>query len=244
MNIAILDDDAVSIGMLSGIVGSLFEQEGIKANILKFSTIREIEYAMNTVVFDLILLDINLSNTSGIDFAKKLRDRKDKTDILFVSGCENKVFDTFSVEPVGFVRKNHCLKDITAYLNKWIQKYELSQKEQNLISIKFNNQILSVSLNEVVYIEGMLKKQVVHVNEKKEEYLIESSMKDLEKKLEAFGFIRIHNGYLVNYRYIRLINNDEVILKDGTKLFVSRRRLQEVREIFMKLMTKNSIFSF
>ena len=56
------------------------------------------------------------------------------------------------------------------------------------------------------------------------------------QKLEPHGFLRIHKGYLLNYRFIRRIGDNEVTLTSGERLPVSRRKYQEIRDAYMELM--------
>ncbi len=65
---------------------------------------------------------------------------------------------------------------------------------------------------------------------------LRKQMQQLEEELSAQGFLRIHKGYLVNYRFIRKICDMDVILTTEERLPVSRRRLTEIREGYMELM--------
>ena len=64
-------------------------------------------------------------------------------------------------------------------------------------------------------------------------------MKQAEEDLAPLGFIRIHSGYLVNYRYIKLIDIRDVVLTDGRRLPVSRSRVKEAREKFFAFMRES-----
>lgn len=60
-------------------------------------------------------------------------------------------------------------------------------------------------------------------------------MNIMEEKLADFGFIRVHQGYLVNYRYIMKIKNEAVELSNGVEVPISRRKKQEVLFAYMRL---------
>lgn len=62
---------------------------------------------------------------------------------------------------------------------------------------------------------------------------IHSSMNDLEENLKKYGFIRIHKSYIVNSDYIEKISDLALTLSDGETLFISRKRIKEVREEYM-----------
>lgn len=61
-------------------------------------------------------------------------------------------------------------------------------------------------------------------------------MKDLEEQLADKGFLRIHKGYLVNYRFIRRLKNTEAVLTNGEELPISRLRVQEIRNQYLEFM--------
>lgn len=55
------------------------------------------------------------------------------------------------------------------------------------------------------------------------------TMREYEKELSAKGFIRIHNGFLVNFRNIYSIEQKDVVLDDGKRLPLSRNRINETK---------------
>lgn len=244
LRIAVCDDDALAIGVVSGTVSGLLEKKDMTAEISTFRNARELEHAMRQTAFDLIFMDINLPDANGIDFGTKLRDAGSKTQIIFVSGNENSVFDSFKCEPIGFVRKSRFLKDLVSCFELFLKRRdETDGAGAKTISVKCKKQVLLISVDNILYVEGALKLQRVFVSGNSEEYIISSSMKKLEEELAPYGFIRIHSGYLVNYRYIKLIDKNEVRLKDGRSLPISRGQMKALRERFMELKSKNGIIS-
>ncbi len=241
LKIAICDDDAVALGIVSGALGGLLEKREIQADITTYRNAAELEVAMRAAAFDLILLDIDLPDVNGIDFFAKSRKEGNRTQIMFVSGHENSVFDAFKCEPAGFVRKSHFLKDLTVYIDLFLKKYKENRTSVKTLSVKSKKQILLISVEDITYIESFLKNQHIFAVNGSEEYQITSSMKKLEEELAPYGFIRIHNGYLVNYRYIKLFTNCDVQLTNGKSLLVSRGRMHSARERFMELMSENGV---
>ena len=55
------------------------------------------------------------------------------------------------------------------------------------------------------------------------------TMREYEKKLSAKGFIRIHKGFLVNFRNIYSIEQNDIVLNDGKRLPLSRNRINETK---------------
>ena len=90
--------------------------------------------------------------------------------------------------------------------------------------------------------EGKRKDQVNHLIEGGV-VTVRSSMHGLEELAPA-GFIRVHQGFLVNYRQIKLIEDQEVSLLSGERLPISRLKSSEVRALYLELIQQNNQMVF
>ena len=61
------------------------------------------------------------------------------------------------------------------------------------------------------------------------------NLKDVEDQLCAYGFIKTHQSFLVNFRYINFIKHSEIILDNGTSIPLSRGRYEQVKKEYMLL---------
>ena len=61
-------------------------------------------------------------------------------------------------------------------------------------------------------------------------------MQALEEQMDSMGFLRVHKGYLVNYRFIRRITDTDAVLTNGEEIPMSRLRVQDVRSRYLQLM--------
>ncbi|MGL5173184.1 MAG: LytR/AlgR family response regulator transcription factor, partial [Olsenella sp.] len=104
--------------------------------------------------------------------------------------------------------------------------------------------VYPVQIVSITYIEGMRKQQVVHVDGQEKSIVLTRTMGELEDELSGEGFIRIHKGYLVNYRYIQVIDAGDVRLTTGELLPISRRKEHEVRDRFLELVQNNDRMVF
>lgn len=241
VKIAICDDDTLALSAIKGIVSQIFYEADCITDIDAFSRPPEFMNAVKAKQYQLILLDIDMKGSDGIDLAARIRASNNPAEILFVSNCENRVFDSFQINPLGFVRKSNFFDDMSKYVKKYIKQLNRTPKT---LPVQCGTTIKNLPFDDIIYIEGALSKQHVFVSAKKSYYTISSSMKNLENFLNPFGFIRIHNGYLVNAKYISEINAKDVTLKNGTILPVSRGKLQETRESFLKIMRSEGNISF
>lgn len=242
ISLAICDDDLFSLDAISGSILSTFQRFGFQPTLEKYSSSLALKEAFPNKNYDLIFLDIDMPDLDGIEIGKIIKSHDNPPDIIFVSAREERVFDSLSVHPFGFIRKNSFLIDVTKVVENYCQNKKKSGEDKtfNLVS---KGKIIHLEINDIIYIESYRDYQNLYQKGKNDALILSSTMETLEEKLKPFGFIRIHKSYLVNYRYIARIETGDVLLVNGKKLDLSRRKLQEVRQAYLKLLhdSDNSI---
>lgn len=106
LRIALCDNDKSALPVIAGAAESAFKAQGISAEVTGFTSGKELLKAIDTVPFQMVLLDIDMPELDGIEVGKRLRSKNETVEIVYVSECENRVFESFSVFPLGFVRKS------------------------------------------------------------------------------------------------------------------------------------------
>lgn len=239
MRVAVCDDDKAALGIISSSLKGIFAERGVNADVTLFSAATELEGVMMRRRFDLLLLDIDMPGLDGISFAKTLREQGNQVDLMYISSREDKVFESLRVSPVGFIRKSRFLEDMSeivgAYLGARTARHEVAS-----IVLKKAGLLRPLRADAIAYVEGKRKDQEIHLIEGGS-ITIRSAMHVLEEELAPAGFIRVHQGYLVNYRQIQLIEDQEILLLSGKTLPISRRKVTNVRAQYLDLVQKNSL---
>lgn len=234
IRIAICDDEENIIDIMLSAVRTAFARRGVTAEIEAFSSVEPLWRGMKLRVFDLIFLDIEMPGTDGIAFGERLRTCGDRTEIVFVSAREDRVFDTFKVHPFDFVRKSNFLGDLTKVIDNYLAV--LSGRKGGTITVQSKSGIMNIPLSSVTYFEGCGKTQLIHIEGKKDTVPVYRSMELLEDELSGKGFIRVHKGMLVNYKYISRILVNDVELTDGSLLPLSRRKSAAIKAAYLELL--------
>lgn len=234
LRIAICDDKKNMLDVMSGAVKRAFLRNGINAETETFYSSDSLYRAMVKRGFDLIFLDIQMPHTDGIAFGERLRREGDKTDIIYVSAREDRVFDTFKTNPVDFVRKSNFVDDLTRVIDNYLIK--LDEKKGDTVAISSKSGIMNLSVSQIIYFEGSGKSQLVHIDGIKDCVTVYKSMELLEEEFKEKGFIRIHKGLLVNYKYISRILVGDAELTNGEVLPISRRRATAIKTEYLALL--------
>ena len=178
---------------------------------------------------DLLLLDIDIPKVSGMEVAERLSELQKKPLLIFVTGHDELVYESFQYHPFGFVRKQFLETELKKVLTDG--KTELEQKERhfNFRTAEGEHKIL---LGELLYFES--EGNYVKVYAADGEYRFRSTIAAVESALKRDGFLRIHKGFLVNQTAICLFGADAVELTDGSSLPVGKTYAEDAKQQFMR----------
>ncbi len=228
--VAICDDEILLLPQLSSMVKSYFRSQNFETEPDTFASAQDLLHSLyHSPPHDIYFLDIDIPEQDGISLAEKIKDRNPDAYILFVSAREERVFDTFRIQPLAFVRKSNFAEDMKKAM-KTLMEHLDKPADQMLDFQDELGHVIPLNLTRLMYIEANEKYQNLVSTDGTE--LIRCSISDLEKALVPHHFIRIHRGYLVNPQYIYRINTSDIILDGGQKLPLSRHRKKEVQSLF------------
>ena len=235
IKIALCDDDVKALPVIAGAAESAFQEKGIYTDIHRFTSGKALLQAMEQTRFQVILLDIEMPGMDGIAVGKRIRAQGGDTQIVYVSEAESRVFESFLVQPLGFVRKSNFLNDIAAVVELYVKT--CSQDERgDYIEFHTRSGILALKSRQIRYIEGSRNYQLLYLEGQQEPTEVKMTMEKLEAATRLYDFIRIHKGYLVNYRYIQRISAASVTLLDGTQLPIGRSKAAEVKSKYLSIL--------
>lgn len=237
LKIALCDDDRTALPVIAGAAESAFRNQSIRTELQSFQSGKALLDALVTNRFDIILLDIDMPGLDGIEVGRRIREMGGTTQIIFVSECENRVFESFEVQPLGFVRKSNFLNDIAAVVRLYI-KTCVQEQSSEYMEFETRSGLLNLKIRQIRYIEGSRNYQLLHLEGEGRPTEVKMTMDKLEETLEPRGFIRIHKGYLVNCQFIQRIQNTMLSLRDGTELPIGRSKMGEVKSKFLIHMGK------
>jgi len=184
---------------------------------------------------DLIFIDINMPEMSGMDFIKSL---ETQPIVIFTTAYSEYAIESYKVDALDYLLKPITYSDFLRASNKaqkfYIQTNSKEHSEpENYIFIKSENKLLKINFDDVEYIESMSEYVRIHlINEKPIMCLM--SLKNLEQSLPEDIFMRVHRSYIVNLQKVTTIERNRIIYKNNVSIPVSEQYKQNFKNYLKK----------
>lgn len=204
MNCFIIDDDDTTRFLISDMVTKI---SGVSVTGV-FSNPLEAMKKYLEVKPDLLLLDVEMPDISGVEFAQSL---DSSTKVIFISSKKEYAVDAFGVNAVDYILKPVTLPRLT----KAILRVQKDIKESdNSFFLKTNEGHQRVEVNELRYVEAL--GDYVQVFSENNKFILNGTLKAVDSKLPKKDFLRVHRSYIVNLNKIDKIEEGSIII--GKKL--------------------------
>lgn len=177
------------------------------------SSVEALKYLENNEV-DIIFLDINMPEITGIELAAQI---PDSTMIIFTTAYEKyalKGFDLNAIDyllkPISFDRFSKAITKAESHYSKNIPV--ASEKRDDFLMIRVDYATVKVSIEDVYYVEGL--KDYIKIVTKDKNYVTKSTMKNIELKITDLGFMRVHKSFIINLNKFSIIENNHISIGD------------------------------
>lgn len=220
INTIIVDDEPLALDVLETYIEKMPDLHLVK----RCNNAFEATEALKEFDIDLMFLDIQMPQLTGIDFLKTL---SDPPLVIFTTAYSNYAIEGFELNATDYLLKPISLERFIKASNKAVEQIELRRKEtaatvevnspEDFTFVKADKKYVKVKFSEVLYIEGL--KDYVIIRTEKGRVITLQTMKSLEEKLPQKMFKRIHRSYIVNIDQVEAIlgNMVEVIEKGQPK---------------------------
>lgn len=216
----------------------------MEVTISSFSTGEQLLFHLsdNPNQADIIYLDILMGSLNGMDTAKKLREIKCKSEIVFLTTSEDYVYDAFDISPVHYLLKTATSPE--KFEEVFLRAVELvRKKETDMFICEVANTQKVIPIKDISFFEIWKRVITVHYNGK-ETVEFYSTMEELEKQLTDKGFVRIHRSFIVNLHYISKFQQNSLYLKTGENIPIGVTYMKRVRQSFSEYISSAGIHSF
>ena len=172
------------------------------------------EFLSNNEV-DLIFVDIQMPDLSGIEFTRLL---EKGPKIIFTTAFEQYALEGYKLEIVDYLLKPFSYEEFLSAVQKAQRLIGLERRDQNKVEVKnrflflkSEYKIKRINFNGIQYIEGMKDYVKVFTSSESKPVLSLTSLKILETKLPAGKFMRVHRSFIVNLEKINTIERSRIV---------------------------------
>ena len=231
MRVAICDDERESCNGLS----LLIKRQEPDCEVACFHTCRQfLEAAQH---FDILLLDIPMEEMGGIEVARALRGRGERTVLIFVTALKEYAPEAFEVSAFHYLLKPVVPeKFCRVFESACLQVRKLESQSAGQLFFQTKARSFTVPRDEVLYVESRRRKVEIHT--RKENVTVYATMKHMEEQLGE-GFFRCHRGYLVNMAYVTGYGAGFVRLQNGEAVYLAREKYSEFAKVYSEYLRQS-----
>lgn len=243
IRIAIVDDVAEIGTQVENHLIEIATQKGILINTdIYYSGKVLCQNLREGVFYDLIFLDVEMPEFTGIDVSQTIRNilKNDATQIAYISGNKEYALEIFEYDPLYFLHKPLSKEKIEKVFERLIHKLHL---QANAFTYKNGYDVRKIPIKDIVYFESCDHQIIVHYYVQDTYYndSFYGLLDHVQKQLKDFHFLRIHKTYLIHHLHVRKYAYDKVYLSTSTILPIAQSKRKEVRAAQFDLNRKESI---
>ncbi|MCF8307983.1 MAG: LytTR family DNA-binding domain-containing protein [Bacteroidales bacterium] len=188
---------------------------------------------INSRKIDLIFLDINLPEVSGLSFAKSINK---SIKIIFTTAYREYAVDGFDLQAVDYLLKPISFERLLQAIKKYLDEndsvaetanQEIIREKSDYIFVRSDRKMIKVSFPEILFIESLSDYVKIHTKDKT--VITRETISNIEAKLPQKEFMRVHRSFIVNLTGIESFTHEDIQI-GGKEVPISRSYKKEVLE--------------
>jgi len=174
---------------------------------------------------DLIFLDINMPEISGLSFAKSINKN---IKVIFTTAYREYAVEGFDLQAVDYLLKpisfERLLQSIQKYLNENTispanEDQPILDEKSNYFFVRSDRKMIKIDFSEIKYIESLSDYIKIHLVDKT--VLTRETISNIEIKLPQNDFVRVHRSFIVAISFIDSYTNEDIEI-EGKEIPISR----------------------
>lgn len=215
--IAICDDDAQQCEYIRGIVSTWFQKNHHLAEIKLYEDAKSFLFDYWTEKdYDLLLLDVEMPQISGIELAKEVRKDNAAVQIVFITGFYEYFSDGFDVSALHYLIKPVDEEKLYPVLEKAINNLAWRQRSVLISTPELD---VKVPLSEILYVEADKVYIIAHTLHG--DWRSRISLAKFSEQLDD-TFLKVHRSFVVGLRHIQRVSRTEVTMLNGDNVPIRR----------------------
>lgn len=216
---AIVDDEPLAVRLLETYV----QKTPFLHHCSSYSSAIEAMGGLRDTPVDLLFLDIQMPELSGLDFARIVGE---ETRIVFTTAFSQYAIDGYKVNAIDYLLKPISYADFLAAANKaakWFGHLATNEEtappivppaESDGFFVKSDYKIIRVCFDDILYIEGLKDYVKIYLESSRKPVLSLTAMRTVESFLPSSAFQRIHRSFIVNMNKITVMERGQIVFGD------------------------------
>lgn len=217
--IAICDDEAIIRKQLLLFLKNMEPECGETFDVSCFSSAEDMlaNLAEDTHI---LLLDIKMGGLSGIEAAKKIRNKNQSLCIIFITTMTQYALEGYEVHAFDFVTKPLQYEVFQRTILDAL--HTLTQRSGVALALKGKDEVIVYRSNAILYFEVYGRILNVVTQTEQREFVV--PLKEVEHQVEGWVFFRCHKSFLINCQYVKRIGANSLLMADGRDIPLSKHR--------------------
>ena len=226
--LAICDDEQADVVYLQSLLEKWAESTRAALKIERYSSAEAFLFQYEEDKdFDLLLLDIEMGEMSGLELARKIRQENRAVQIIFITGYMEYIAEGYDVEALHYLLKPVTAEKLFAVLDRAAERLKSKEKE---LCLALPGTVVWIPFHEIRYLEVQRNYVTVHGAEA---YTVKKTLNELEEELDE-SFCRTGRSYIVNLLFVKKITRMQVVLKDGEEIPLSRNFYEKMNRAMIQ----------
>ncbi len=211
INVIAIDDEPLALQLVTGYID---KTPGLKL-IGKFDNPIDASEFLAETSADLIFIDIQMPDLSGIEFTRLL---EKGPKVIFTTAFEKYALEGYKLDIVDYLLKPFSYEEFLIAVHKVQKLLQLEKKvpvnvdvNNEFLFLKSDYKIKRLNFNDILYIEGLKDYVKVYIHNVPKPILSLTSLKLLESKLPEMRFMRVHRSFIVNLEKIDTIERSRIV---------------------------------
>jgi DNA-binding LytR/AlgR family response regulator len=215
----IVDDEPLALELLGRYVQNtpFLECAGVCSSAIEALTF------MNENRVDLLFLDIQMPELSGLEFSKNV---PKETRIIFTTAFDKYALEGYKVNALDYLLKPFSYNEFYSAALKAKEWFEISTEKvsngnKEFIFVKSEYKQVRIDLKNIIYFESMKDYIKIWVTDQPKPILTLLSLKVLETELDPKQFMRIHRSFTISLENIRAVERGSVLMSNGVYIIIA-----------------------
>ena len=223
----IVDDERVAREILENLLSKI---QSVRI-VGSFKNAIDAFNCINSEKVDLIFLDINMPEISGLSFAKSINKN---IKIIFTTAYREYAVDGFDLQAVDYLLKPISFERLFQAINKYLnenspvnlpEKEAFTTEENDYIFVRSDRKMIKINFDEIAFVESLSDYIKIHLENKV--IITRETITNIEARLPKKDFIRVHRSFIVSIKHIDSFTNEYLEI-NNREIPISRTYKNEV----------------